>query len=71
MKFFVVGHGESEGYRGDISSYDIFMRDLLQHIKIMKEKYSDLPLHLFGHSLVSRFWPSYKQLIKVQEKKLK
>ena len=47
-----VGHGESEGYRWDISDYKIYLRDLLQHINIIKMKYPDLPLYLFGHSMV-------------------
>ena len=47
-----VGHGRSEGYRADISSFSEYTQSVLQHVQLMKEKYPDLPVFILGHSLV-------------------
>ena len=53
-KLFSVGHGESEGERCDVTSYEVYLRDLLQHVDLMKKKHLNLPFYLFGHSMVSQ-----------------
>ncbi len=46
-----VGHGQSEGERMDIHNFQIYIRDVLQHIDIMKGRYK-LPVFIIGHSMV-------------------
>ncbi|XP_058855406.1 monoglyceride lipase-like [Acipenser ruthenus] len=46
-----VGHGQSQGDRMVISDFQIFIRDTLQHIDIMKKSHPDLPVFLVGHSM--------------------
>jgi Lysophospholipase len=45
------GHGLSEGKRGSISSYDDFMNDIDLVLYKAKEKYPNLPIVLYGHSM--------------------
>ncbi|XP_078490700.1 monoglyceride lipase-like [Ciona intestinalis] len=56
MGFFVFahdhfGHGESEGYKVNVDDYNIYIRDMLQHVNLMKKKFPGLPIHLYGHSM--------------------
>lgn len=44
-------HGESEGQRINVSSCNVFVRDLLQQIKEVRGKFPQLPLFVFGHSM--------------------
>jgi len=44
-------HGENTGYFLDIEDYKQFIKDMLQHVNIMKNKYLNLPIFLFGHSM--------------------
>ncbi|XP_067269782.1 monoglyceride lipase isoform X1 [Pseudorasbora parva] len=46
-----VGHGQSEGERMDIKNFQIYIRDSLQHIDIMKARYPKLPVFIIGHSM--------------------
>uniref|UniRef100_V9KKM2 Monoglyceride lipase n=1 Tax=Callorhinchus milii TaxID=7868 RepID=V9KKM2_CALMI len=46
-----VGHGQSEGNRMVISNFQVYIRDCLQHIDHMKEKYPGLNIFLIGHSM--------------------
>ncbi|XP_028679857.1 monoglyceride lipase isoform X1 [Erpetoichthys calabaricus] len=46
-----VGHGQSEGERMVISDFHIFVRDVLQHIDIMKKSHPGLPVYILGHSM--------------------
>ncbi|XP_071960927.1 monoglyceride lipase-like [Antedon mediterranea] len=46
-----LGHGQSEGARIDVTDFNIFVRDVLQHAGMIKEKHSGLPLFLIGHSM--------------------
>ncbi|XP_006823487.1 monoglyceride lipase-like [Saccoglossus kowalevskii] len=46
-----VGHGQSEGDRVDITDFHIYVRDTLQHVDIIKEKYPKLPIFLIGNSM--------------------
>ncbi|XP_030062052.1 monoglyceride lipase [Microcaecilia unicolor] len=56
LKFFVfahdhVGHGQSEGERMVVSDFQVFIRDSLQHIDLMKQEHPGLPIFIFGHSM--------------------
>uniref|UniRef100_A0A3P9BVB8 Monoglyceride lipase n=1 Tax=Maylandia zebra TaxID=106582 RepID=A0A3P9BVB8_9CICH len=46
-----VGHGQSEGDRMNIKDFQIYIRDSLQHIDLMKSHHPDLPVFIVGHSM--------------------
>ncbi|XP_029362822.1 monoglyceride lipase [Echeneis naucrates] len=46
-----VGHGQSEGDRMIIKDFQVYIRDSLQHIDLMKSRYPDLPIFIIGHSM--------------------
>jgi acylglycerol lipase len=46
-----VGHGKSEGIRVDIQDFNFYVRDVLQHIHMVKDEFPNIPLFLFGHSM--------------------
>ncbi|XP_041860869.1 monoglyceride lipase isoform X2 [Melanotaenia boesemani] len=46
-----VGHGQSEGERMNIKDFQIYIRDSLQHIDLMKSRQPDLPVFIVGHSM--------------------
>ncbi|XP_029689324.1 monoglyceride lipase isoform X1 [Takifugu rubripes] len=46
-----VGHGQSEGERMNIKDFQIYIRDSLQHIDLMKSRHPDLPVFIVGHSM--------------------
>eukprot|EP00118_Oscarella_pearsei_P002637 m.11107 g.11107 ORF g.11107 m.11107 type:complete len:298 (+) comp22978_c0_seq2:162-1055(+) len=46
-----VGHGRSEGERVDCEDFHWYVRDVLQHVKIIKERYGEIPIFNFGHSM--------------------
>ncbi|KAJ8384174.1 hypothetical protein AAFF_G00207920 [Aldrovandia affinis] len=46
-----VGHGRSEGERMVIEDFQIFIRDSLQHVDLMRRRYPDLPIFMIGHSM--------------------
>lgn len=46
-----IGHGDSEGDGWFIEDFRTLTRDILDHIKIVQDKYPSLPLFLFGHSM--------------------
>ncbi|MBL6446605.1 lysophospholipase [Fulvivirga sp. 29W222] len=45
------GHGKSEGIRGHTPSYNHLLNDLRQFTDIIKDKFSTLPLFIYGHSM--------------------
>lgn len=49
--FDLRGHGRSEGKRGHASSYEDMMKDISLFIQETKERFSDKPIFLYGHSL--------------------
>ena len=49
--FDLRGHGKSGGQRGHFPSLDALMQDIRRHLALTCEKYSGLPLFLYGHSL--------------------
>lgn len=46
-----VGHGRSEGERVQISSFSIYVADVLKHIDEASVNNGGLPIFLFGHSM--------------------
>ena len=49
---FTVGHGKSGGDRVHISDYQTYVRDVIQHLEVIKSKHSDLSLFIIGESMV-------------------
>ena len=47
------GHGKSEGLRNYIDSFDQFIEDEKLFYDLIKEKHSELPIFMIGHSLGS------------------
>ncbi|MEJ6506087.1 MAG: alpha/beta hydrolase [Crocinitomicaceae bacterium] len=45
------GHGNSQGKRGHMPSYEDIMNDLLLAVKEVSDFYSDLPIIMYGHSI--------------------
>ena len=50
---FVVGHGKSDGDRVHIEDFQIYVRDVIQHIEMLKAKYGSIASFLFGLSMES------------------
>lgn len=48
----LVGHGQSEGERVIVKEFQVYVRDSLQHIDLMKSRHPDLPVFIVGHSMV-------------------
>uniref|UniRef100_A0A8C6S9K0 Monoglyceride lipase n=1 Tax=Neogobius melanostomus TaxID=47308 RepID=A0A8C6S9K0_9GOBI len=46
-----VGHGQSEGERMNIKDFQIYVRDVLQHVDLMKNRHPGIPIFLVGHSM--------------------
>lgn len=46
-----VGHGQSEGERMIVSDFQIFVRDGLQHVDLVRKAFPDLPMFICGHSM--------------------
>jgi len=46
-----VGHGRSEGEPVQISSFSIYVADVLKHIDELSENNAGLPIFLLGHSM--------------------
>jgi len=52
-ELFVVGHGQSEGERVQISDFSTYCNDVIQHVNIIKNKHPNVPVFVIGHSMVS------------------
>ncbi|KAG7271895.1 hypothetical protein CRUP_038147 [Coryphaenoides rupestris] len=46
-----VGHGQSEGERMVVKDFQVYVRDSLQHIDLMKARHASLPVFIVGHSM--------------------
>ncbi|KAJ0036512.1 hypothetical protein NQD34_005189 [Periophthalmus magnuspinnatus] len=46
-----VGHGQSEGERMNIRDFQIYIRDVLQHVDLMKSRHPGIPIFIVGHSM--------------------
>uniref|UniRef100_A0A023GBW4 Putative lysophospholipase n=1 Tax=Amblyomma triste TaxID=251400 RepID=A0A023GBW4_AMBTT len=47
----LVGHGRSQGVRASIKSFDKYMADILHHVDTTRQRFSDKPVYIFGHSM--------------------
>ncbi len=57
--FDLRGHGQSGGSRGHIPSLDVALQDIHQFIGFQKQKFPDIPIFLYGHSLGGLFALAY------------
>lgn len=48
-----VGQGQSEGSHNHVDSFNEYTSVIFQHCNEVKEKYSDLPIFVFGNSVVN------------------
>lgn len=62
---FVVGHGKSDGDRVHIEDFQIYVRDVIQHIEMLKAKYSNT-LHLFCLAFPWRVEPRINEYLLVE-----
>ncbi|GFU33589.1 monoglyceride lipase [Nephila pilipes] len=46
-----VGHGQSEGIRAQIDTFDKFVDDVFNHIDLVRNKFPDLICFICGHSM--------------------
>ncbi|XP_051010838.1 monoglyceride lipase isoform X2 [Acomys russatus] len=46
-----VGHGQSEGERMVVSDFQVYVRDLLQHVDAVQKDHPEVPIFLLGHSM--------------------
>ncbi|ASK51215.1 Monoglyceride lipase [Eptesipox virus] len=46
-----VGHGRSQGDRMYVSSFNVFPRDIIRHVDIVKKSYPNIPVYILGHSM--------------------
>ncbi|AST09429.1 putative monoglyceride lipase [NY_014 poxvirus] len=46
-----IGHGRSSGERMMISDFNIYIRDVVQHIVTVRNSYPGIPIFLLGHSM--------------------
>jgi acylglycerol lipase len=51
LAFDLRGHGRSEGPRGHAPNYECLMSDISQLLEKAQERYPELPVLLYGHSL--------------------
>ena len=47
-----VGHGNSDGDRIHIDDYQTYVADVIQHVELLKSKHPNLPLFIYGESMV-------------------
>ena len=45
------GYGQSEGIRGHVANFEVFMTDIESLINDVKSKYKNSPVFLYGHSM--------------------
>ncbi|KAM3915172.1 monoglyceride lipase isoform 2-T4 [Leptodactylus fuscus] len=46
-----VGHGQSDGERMIVSDFQVYVRDCLQHVDLVRKIFPDLPMFICGHSM--------------------
>ncbi|GFR13503.1 monoglyceride lipase [Trichonephila clavata] len=51
LNFFSVGHGQSEGIRAHIDTFDKFVEDVFHHIDLIRAKHPELDCFICGHSM--------------------
>ena len=50
--YYLVGHGQSEGERAQISDFSFYVRDVFKHIDQVTADNTGIPIFMFGHSIV-------------------
>ena len=50
--YYLVGHGQSEGERAQISDFSCYVRDVFKHIDQVTADNTGIPIFMFGHSIV-------------------
>lgn len=61
-----VGHGQSEGDRMNIKDFQVYIRDSLQHVDLVKSRHPDLPVFIVGHSMVGRLPVASRRVLQIQ-----
>jgi len=51
--YLLVGHGLSQGERMQISDFSIYCNDVIQHVRIIRNKHPNILIFIMGHSMVS------------------
>ncbi|CAH1264996.1 MGLL [Branchiostoma lanceolatum] len=46
-----VGHGQSQGYRADVTSFDVYVDDVIQHVCQVRRQHPGIPVFCVGHSM--------------------
>ncbi|XP_078594427.1 monoglyceride lipase-like [Branchiostoma floridae x Branchiostoma japonicum] len=46
-----VGHGQSQGYRADVTSFDVFVDDVIQHVCQVRQQHPGIPVFAVAHSM--------------------
>ena len=52
----IVGHGNSQGDRVYVNSFNTYIQDTVRHIEDMNKQHPEVPSMLLGHSMVSCHW---------------
>ena len=52
LDHWLVGHGNSSGERVHVTTFQTYVRDIVQHIEMLKQSHTDIPFFLLGHSMV-------------------
>lgn len=50
--YVLVGHGTSSGTHSHVGNFKEYTKLIFDHCDEMKKNYPDLPIFLFGHSIV-------------------
>ena len=64
----LVGHGKSSGEKVFIEDFQIYVRDVIGHIELLKSKYTNIPLFLLGHSMVCKMHHNINYLYQCMQK---
>ncbi|AAR07372.1 13L [Yaba monkey tumor virus] len=48
-----IGHGKSQGERLSVTSFNVYLQDVMQHVGIFKRVYPNVPMFVLGHSMGS------------------
>ena len=52
----IVGHGNSQGDRVHVDSFNTYVQDVVRHIEDMNKQHPEVPSMLLGHSMVSCYY---------------
>ena len=57
--YYLVGHGQSEGERAQISDFSCYVRDVFKHIDQVTADNTGIPIFMFGHSIVCSVFKNF------------